>query len=203
SARYLMEAWTRERADGGRVAAAALILLAIAAAAIAMNRWWFPRLSAGSSAAPDDPRSAKAWMALRVFIWLAARASAASLLGLLAVEGLGLLTDRLEPIAQGLVAGIAAAAFGHRVARPLFAPEKPERRLLHEDDDTARCFHNHLTWASRALGVLIPLQIMHKVLFAPLIVTIATNALFAAVTAAFLLHLVVRLGQIRKQRGDV
>src|SRR5712691_5781737 len=203
SARLLMEAWTSERADGGRVAAAALVLLAIAAVAIAMNRWWFPRLSAGPFAGPYDTRSAKAWMALWVFVWLAARTSAASLLALLAVETLGLLTDRLETIAQGLVAGIAAAAFGHGVARALFAPEKPERRLLHEDDETAQCFHNHLVWASRALGVLIPLQIMHKTLFAPLVVTIATNALFAAATAAFLVHLVVRLGQIRKLRGGV
>jgi len=203
SARLLMEAWTSERADGGRVAAAALVFLAIAAVAIAMNRWWFPRLSAGPFAGPYDTRSAKAWMALWVFVWLAARTSAASLLALLAVETLGLLTDRLETIAQGLVAGIAAAAFGHGVARALFAPEKPERRLLHEDDETAQCFHNHLVWASRALGVLIPLQIMHKTLFAPLVVTIATNALFAAATAAFLVHLVVRLGQIRKLRGGV
>src|SRR5262249_5219168 len=58
SARFLMEAWMRDRADGGRLAAAALILLVIAAAAIAMNRWWFPRLSAGPLAGPDDPRSA-------------------------------------------------------------------------------------------------------------------------------------------------
>ena len=32
-------------------------------------------------------------------------------------------------------------------------------------------------------------QVLHKTLFAPLIITIATNALFAAVVAAFLIHL--------------
>ena len=65
-----------------------------------------------------------------------------------------------------------------------------------------RCFYNHLVWASRALGLLIVLQVVHKTLFAPLIITVATNALFAAVTAAFLLHLVLRLGPIKKNRGD-
>ena len=40
-----------------------------------------------------------------------------------------------------------------------------------------RCFYNHLVWASRALGVLIVLQVIHKTLFAPLVITVATNAL--------------------------
>jgi small-conductance mechanosensitive channel len=141
-------------------------------------------------------------MALWVFLWLAGRTPAASFAILLVWDVFLLLTFRVEQIAEGLVAGIAAAAFGHGVARGLFAPERPERRLVEEDDATALCFHNHLVWASRALGVLIVLQVIHKTLFAPLITTIATNALFAAVTAAFLLHLVMRLGRIRRARGE-
>ena len=43
---------------------------------------------------------------------------------------------------------------------------------------------------------------MHKTLFAPLIITVATNAVFAAITAGFLTHLVIRLGQIRRDRGE-
>jgi small-conductance mechanosensitive channel len=121
---------------------------------------------------------------------------------LLALTTFGLLTVRLEQIAQGLVAGMAAAAFGHGVARGLLAPEHPQRRLVQEDDETARCFYSHLVWASRALGVLIVLQVIHKILFAPLVITVATNALFAAATAAFLVHLVLRLGTIKKNRGD-
>src|SRR5258707_9810585 len=97
---------------------------------------------------------------------------------------------------------MAGAAFGHGVAGGLLAPEHPQRRLVQEDDETARCFYNHLVWASRALGVLIVLQVIHKTLFAPLVITVATNALFAAATAAFLVHLVLRLGSIKKNRGD-
>ena len=94
------------------------------------------------------------------------------------------------------------ASFGDGVARGLFAPERPERRLVQEDDDTARCFHNHLLWATRVLGIAILLQVIHKTLFAPLVATVATNALFAAATAAFLAHLVVRLGRIKRSRGE-
>jgi hypothetical protein len=137
-----------------------------------------------------------------VFAWFAIRMPLAGFAALLALTTFGLLTVRLEQIAQGIVAGMAAAAFGHGVARGLLAPEHPQRRLVQEDDETASCFYNHLVWSSRALGLLIVLQVVHKTLFAPLIITVATNALFAAATAAFLVHLVLRLGTIKKNRGD-
>jgi potassium-dependent mechanosensitive channel len=198
SARALLEGWWYERGGSALSALATFISLCIIALAIGLTRWWFPRLHPGHY----GTRSAKAWMALWVFLWLAARTSVASFAVLLVWQAFGLLTFRVEQIAEGLVAGIAAAAFGHGVARGMFAPERPERRLVEEDDATAQCFHNHLLWSSRTLGVLIVLQVVHKTLFAPLVVTIATNALFAAVTVALLLHLVVRLGRIKRERGE-
>ena len=193
----LLDTWS-ERHTRPRWAAAALIIIVIIALAVALTRWWLPRLIGE----PSNTRSAKAWAALWVFAWFAIRAPLAAFAALLALTTFGLLTVRLEQIAQGLVAGMAAAAFGHGVARGLLAPEHPHRRLVQEDDETARCFYNHLVWASRALGVLIVLQVIHKILFAPLVITVATNALFAAATAAFLVHLVLRLGTIKKNRGD-
>jgi potassium-dependent mechanosensitive channel len=193
----LLDTWS-ERHTRPRWAAAALIIIVIIALAVALTRWWLPRLIGE----PSNTRSAKAWAALWVFAWYAIRTPLAAFAALLALTTFGLLTVRLEQIAQGLVAGMAAAAFGHGVARGLLAPEHPQRRLVQEDDETARCFYSHLVWASRALGVLIVLQVIHKILFAPLVITVATNALFAAATAAFLVHLVLRLGTIKKNRGD-
>jgi potassium efflux system protein len=193
----LLDTWS-ERHTRPRWAAAALIIIVIIALAVALTRWWLPRLIGE----PSNTRSAKAWAALWVFVWFAIRTPLAAFAALLALTTFGLLTVRLEQIAQGLVAGMAAAAFGHGVARGLLAPEHPQRRLVQEDDETARCFYSHLVWASRALGVLIVLQVIHKILFAPLVITVATNALFAAATAAFLVHLVLRLGTIKKNRGD-
>jgi potassium efflux system protein len=193
----LLDTWS-EHHTRPRWAAAALIIIVIIALAVALTRWWLPRLIGE----PSNTRSAKAWAALWVFAWFAIRTPIAGFAALLALTTFGLLTVRLEQIAQGLVAGMAAAAFGHGVARGLLAPEHPQRRLVQEDDETARCFYNHLVWASRALGVLIVLQVIHKTLFAPLVITVATNALFAAATAAFLVHLVLRLGSIKKNRGD-
>jgi len=193
----LLDTWS-EHHTRPRWAAAALIIIVIIALAVVLTRWWLPRLIGE----PSNTRSAKAWAALWVFAWFAIRTPLAGFAALLALTTFGLLTVRLEQIGQGLVAGMAAAAFGHGVARGLLAPEHPQRRLVQEDDETARCFYNHLVWASRALGVLIVLQVIHKTLFAPLVITVATNALFAAATAAFLVHLVLRLGSIKKNRGD-
>ncbi|MGZ3326105.1 MAG: DUF3772 domain-containing protein [Xanthobacteraceae bacterium] len=193
----LLDAWS-EHHTRPRWAAAALIIIIVIALAFALTRWWLPRLIGE----PSNTRSAKAWAALWVFAWFAIRTPLAGFAALLALTTFGLMTVRLEQIAQGIVAGMAAAAFGHGVARGLLAPEHPHRRLVQEDDETASCFYNHLVWSSRALGLLIVLQVVHKTLFAPLIITVATNALFAAVTAAFLLHLVIRLGRIKKNRGD-
>ena len=193
----LVDAWS-EHHTRPRWAGAALIIVIIIAIVVVLTRWWLPRLIGE----PSNTRSAKAWAALWVFIWFAIRTPLAGFAALLALTTFGLLTVRLEQIAQGVVAGMAAAAFGHGVARGLLAPEHPHRRLVQEDDETALCFYNHLLWASRALGVLIVLQVIHKTLFAPLVITVATNALFAATTAAFLVHLVLRLGTIKKNRGE-
>jgi len=193
----LVDAWS-EHHTRPRWAGAALIIVVIIAIVIVLTRWWLPRLIGE----PSNTRSAKAWAALWVFIWFAIRTPLAGFAALLALTTFGLLTVRLEQIAQGVVAGMAAAAFGHGVARGLLAPEHPHRRLVQEDDETALCFYNHLLWASRALGALIVLQVIHKTLFAPLVITVATNALFAATTAAFLVHLVLRLGTIKKNRGE-
>jgi potassium-dependent mechanosensitive channel len=196
--RAVVQEWINERGDRLRWTAGVLIIVCVIALAIGLTRWWFPRLLAQ----PTDNRSAKAWAALWVFVWFTLRTPLAAAAVLFAFDALGLLTDRVEQIAEGLLAGIAAASFGYGVARGLFAPKEPERRLLQEDDATALCFHNHLVWSARALGVLIVSQVVHKTLFAPLIITVATNALFAAVTAGFLTHFVIWLGQIRKQRGE-
>ena len=193
----LVDAWS-EHHTRPRWAGAALIIVVIIAIVVVLTRWWLPRLIGE----PSNTRSAKAWAALWVFIWFAIRTPLAGFAALLALTTFGLLTVRLEQVAQGVVAGMAAAAFGHGVARGLLAPEHPHRRLVQEDDETALCFYNHLLWASRALGVLIVLQVIHKTLFAPLVITVATNALFAATTAAFLVHLVLRLGTIKKNRGE-
>ena len=192
----LLETWRSEQQEAGRLAASVLVLLGLAAVTIAITWRWHarPRALPGSA-------TAKAWSALRVFVFFALRTPLACLAGLLVLNELGVFNFRLEQIAQGIVAGVAAACFGHAVVRAIFSVDRPEARLVQANDTTARCFHNHLLWASRMLGVVIALQVIHKILFAPLVLTIATNVLFGVATTTFLMHLVLRLDRIKRARG--
>jgi potassium-dependent mechanosensitive channel len=196
-ARALLENWRAGHGDGTRLAFAILILLAVIALTIGLHKWWVSRTASRKC----DTRAEKASLALRILVWISLRTPLAALVAAMLFREMGLLDFRLEQIVYGVVAGVGAAAFGHGVARALFALERPQRRLPQANDETARCFYNHLLWASRTLGVLVSLQVVHKVLFAPLVITVATNALFAAVTTAFLVSLVIRLGRIKQRDG--
>jgi potassium-dependent mechanosensitive channel len=191
----LLETWRAQQNEPARLVVSMIALLGLVVAATAGTWRWHAR----SRALPDVSSTTKAWSAMRVFGFFALRTPLTCLAGLLVLNELGVLNFRLEQIAQGIVAGIAVACFGHAVARALFAVDRPEARLVNEDDATARCFHNHLVWASRILGVVIALQVIHKILFAPLVVTIATNVLFGFATTGFLIHLVLRLDRIKRE----
>src|SRR6266581_3812635 len=120
--RAVFNTWIGERGDRLQWSAAVLITLGIVAVAIALSRWWFPRLLAH----PMETRSAKAWAALWVFVWFTGRTPLATAAALLTFEAFGLLTARVEQIAEGLLAAgyaglaafvalrviVAAAAFG-------------------------------------------------------------------------------------------
>jgi potassium-dependent mechanosensitive channel len=196
-AAMLLEAWRTEQKEPGRLVASVLILLALAGSAIAFSWRWHAR----PGAIADTSVTQRSGNALRVFALYALRTPLPCAAAVAALSGLGVLNFRLEQIVYGVLAGVVAACFAHAVARAVFAVDAPEARLVQEDDATARCFHSHLVWASRILGIVIPLQVIHKILFAPLVVTIATNALFGATTAAFLLHLVRRLDRIKQAGG--
>ena len=156
---------------------------------------WASRLSAGWR---RDAGLSRAWRALRVFVLRVARTSLAALAALLVLRAFGLLTDRTEQIVQAMVVGIAAASVGRGVAMSVFAPHRPERRLAQLDDQSAMILYSFLVWAPVALALTIVLQAFHKAAFAPLVVTVATNALFAMITAALLALLVFRLGRLKR-----
>ena len=186
-----------ERMTASHLAGASLSLITILLVIYSASRWVWPLVD--GSRDPEGP--SRAWRALRVFAWIAMRPLLAAIAAFLVLRVLGFFTDRIEQIAQAMVAGVAAAPVGRGVAVSLFAPCQPERRLAVLDDQTATVFYDFLVWASVALALTISLQAFHKAAFAPLVITVATNALFAAVTAALLAGLVARLGKLKRQQS--
>jgi small-conductance mechanosensitive channel len=161
----------------------ALLVLTVLAIAMAMLWFWWQRRLTLAAATPD--RFSRALSSFGVFLCLA---FATPLLTITLLEATEV---RMIEISYGLVAGIVIAAFGRAVALGVFAPDAPRRRLIAVDDLTARSLASYLTWGTRALGVLVLALAVHKALAAPAAVTVATNMLFALVTGALLLHLLL------------
>src|SRR5260370_33619046 len=105
-------------------------MVGVIALAVGLPRWWFPCFVAQ----PTDTQSAKAWAALWMFVWFAARTPLAAGAALLAFDALGLLPARLEQIGEGLVAGVAAATVGYGVASGPVSPRVPQPTRRARDD---------------------------------------------------------------------
>jgi hypothetical protein len=160
-----------------------LLILTVLAIAVAMLWFWWQRR--GTVAAATSSRSSKALSSFGIFLCLA---FATPLLTITLLEATEV---RMIEISYGLIVGIAVAAFGRAVALGVFAPDAPQRRLITVDDLAAHSFARHLVWGTRALGALVVALAVHKALAAPVAIIVATNMLFALVTCALLLHLLL------------
>jgi len=161
----------------------ALLVLTVLAIAMAMLWFWWQRRLTLAAATPD--RFSKALSSFGVFLCLA---FATPLLTITLLEATEV---RMIEISYGFVAGVVITAFGRAVALGVFAPDAPRRRLIAVDDLTARSLASSLVWGTRALGALVLALAVHKALAAPAAMTVATNMLFALVTGALLLHLLL------------
>ena len=175
----------RDRDGLRRAGWAGLTLLALGIAVTLLWRWWRRR-----GVVPGAPtRFGKAVTAIGVMLRIALTAPLATLAAVKVLENFQLLPERLSEIAYGLAIAVAIAACGRAVAVGLLAPEAPERRLVALDDANANALVRSLVWAARAMGLLVMLLVVHKVLAAPPILIIATNMLFAAVICGLLADL--------------
>jgi potassium-dependent mechanosensitive channel len=195
----LLRSWwgyALDQSGHGRMAAAAATLAAFAVLATVVARWWRRRVFVH---APGEARFAKALAGLRTLIevtlWLAL-----IVIGVLVtLRAYDLLPQRMLQIGLGLAAGILVAGVGRGVGKAVLAPFQPERRLLALDDRTARQLYHHLAWAVRIWGMAIFLNVVRNEVVAPLILTLAVNAVLATVAAALVLDLLVR---VRVEDGD-
>ena len=183
-----------------KLGAASLALLAFFVCAALFLRWFVRR-----DFRPKElgTRFAKSFFALISLIRVTVTAPAIVLGGLLILNAFGLLTERVGNIGLTLVIAVAIAAFGRGVAVGLFAPGDPDRRLLSVREETARLVAGKLVWAARVLGAVIFLNAVLQTVVAPVALTIATNALFAAVIVAMLCHFLFLMGRGEPLEDDV
>ncbi len=176
----------REPDSAGRIAGAVLTLAAIAVAMLLFWRWLGRRIGT----TPGAPtRFGKALTALGVLLRITLIPPLATVAVVAILENFQLLPGRLIDIGYGLAIAVLIATFGRAVATGLLAPDAPERRLAAIDDDTARMLVAHLVWGARAMGLLVLLLVIYKVLGGPPVLVIATNMAFATAICVLLAHL--------------
>jgi potassium-dependent mechanosensitive channel len=178
------------------ILAAIATLVALAIAATVFVRWWRRRALTPPA---TDTRFSKALAALISLAQVSVTAPLCTLAVLLVFDNYGLLAPRLWEIGTNLVFAVGMASFGHGVAAGLFAPHEPARRLLPIDDESARRLAVHLKWGARGLGLAVLLNAIHRALFAPVALTVATSALLALFVAALVATGLLR---IRETRAD-
>src|SRR5262249_7559391 len=187
--RYLQN-WSTAVRDNGGLPRVGVVSLALAMPAIAMGMLWFWWQRRGAVAAAAPGRFSKVFSSFGGFLCLCFAPPLVAMVLLAATELEGTEVRMIE-ISCGFIAGIAVAAFGRAAALGVFAPDAPQRRLIRVNDLTARSLAKHLVWGTRALGVLVVALAVHKALAAPAAIIVATNMLFALVTCALLLHLLL------------
>jgi small-conductance mechanosensitive channel len=99
---------------------------------------------------------------------------------------------QLAQIGYGIAIGVLVARFGRGAALALFAPRRPQRRLIPYHDDEARAFAGHLAWAARLLGVGVVCNAVFRATGAPPALSVAVNALTSLAVAAVAGHLLAR-----------
>jgi potassium efflux system protein len=111
----------------------------------------------------------------------------------------GLLSAELSTLGLRLIIAAGIASAGRGIAVGLFAPNRPQRRLLPFDDATVHCLHDHIVWGARALAAAALLQGIHKAASAPPVLTTVTSIFFAAAIVGILVHMVLRLRRIQEE----
>lgn len=190
----------RATATPWKLAAAGIALLVFFAFAAMFLRWFVRR-----DFRPKElgTRFAKSFFALISLIRVTVTAPAVVLGALLILSAFGLLTERVGNVGLTLVIAVAIAAFGRGVAIGLFAPGDPDRRLLSVKEETARLISGKVIWAARILGAVILVNAVLQTVVAPVTLTIATNAIFAAIIVAMLCHFLFLMGHRESLEDDV
>jgi small-conductance mechanosensitive channel len=199
----LAQGWTdhlRATATAWKMIAAGGALAAFFVCAALFLRWFKRR-----DFRPKElgTRFAKSFFALLSLLRITATAPAVVAGAVLILNAFGLLTERAANIGLTLVIAVAIAAFGRGVAVGLFAPDEPDRRLVTVKEQTARLVTSKLIWAARILGAVILVNVVLQTIVAPVALTIATNAIFAAAISALLCHFLFLMGRREWPEGDV
>lgn len=174
----------------GIVLGAAAIMAAVVAGGSFLRR----RLNTPEPADGESfTRLRSAREALKVIFVNALVAPAAVMVAVAFIGGFEVIPPRAEELVHGLLVAVFIKAIGNAMGRALLAPNEPWRRLPPISDRGAVIAYRYYSFAVWTLAIAAFLNALHKVLFAPVGLTVITSAVMALLIAGFIARFLVNL----------
>ncbi|MEP9355110.1 DUF3772 domain-containing protein [Xanthobacter sp. KR7-65] len=129
--------------------------------------------------------------ALKVLILNATVAPAAAWAAIAFVTAFEVVPPRADELVRGLLIAIFIKAIGNAVGRALLAPGEPWRRLPPLSDGAAALAYRYFSFTVWTLAIAAFLNALHRVLFAPVGLTVVTSALMSLLIAGFIARFLV------------
>ncbi|MBA4789902.1 MAG: mechanosensitive ion channel family protein, partial [Rhizobiales bacterium] len=111
------------------------------------------------------------------------------------LTGFELVPERVADMLRAVAIAVTVYAVGHAMARAVIAPSEPWRRLLSISDRAAVISFRYYHWTVLTLAIAAFLNTMHKALFSPVVLTVATSALMALLIGGFIARSLIVLAR--------
>lgn len=109
--------------------------------------------------------------------------------------GFELVPQRVAEMFYAVAIAVMIYAVGHGLARAVIAPSEPWRRLLTISDRAAAISFRYYHWTVLTLAIAAFLNIMHRALFSPVVLTVATSAVMALLIGGFVARSLIVLAR--------
>lgn len=148
---------------------------------------------------PEDgeayPRFRSAREAVKVAFFNAMIVPLAALAAYGCMTAFDLVPERVAEALRGIVVAAFIYGIGHGIARAVLAPGEPWRRLPNIPDHAALISFRYYSWTVWTLAITAFLNTMHRTLFTPVALTVATSAIMALLIGSFVARSLIALAR--------
>jgi small-conductance mechanosensitive channel len=189
----IFSSWTGFALANGGLGGIVGTLVAVALAGFLLWRLRGVMQGWHNAMAVADTRLSKAMAGLRVMLFEALGLPVFFLAVGMVANGFGLIPERIAVVGWGLFLALFIATMMRGLSLGVLAPDAPDRRLLAIDDSAAQRLHRLATFGAVVFGLAIALNALHRMVVAPVALTIATSALAALAIAGLLVYALLRV----------
>ncbi|MFG1461657.1 DUF3772 domain-containing protein [Xanthobacter sp. DSM 24535] len=139
------------------------------------------------------PRLRSAREAVKMAVFNALTTPLAVIAAFAFIGGFDVTPPRALDVVHGLLVAVFIQSIGLAVSRAMLAPGQPWRRLPPLSDYSAMLSHRYFSWMVWTLSIAAFLNAIHRALFAPVALTVATSAVMALLIGLFIIRMLILL----------